>query len=208
MSLKIDSQALAAFFGTKSKLDALIQKYRDALEEHKSTINKAAPLTHPLIERIVREGDGTYEVIELPADPTVDYAAEERNRVKIEPTLEAALSFIDQQGAARQELYNRRWQRQEYGVTWNGYRFSGDLYTAMDLMAELRASMATGDVPVVTRTADGEYIELSKADMQQVLDAIVMLTRQTYQNERRLSEAIDAATTSAALKAVDLGSGW
>ena len=206
--LKIDSQAIVAFFGAREKLDKLIADYKAALEQHSHTINKPAPRTHALIERIVKESEGQYEVVEIEPPELVDYDEEIRKKVRIGEPLAAALTFQQSKGLRREELYRRRFQRQEYGVTWNGYRFSGDLYTVTDLIAEVRGSAATGDVPVLVRTADGEYVELRKSDMQQILDAIVLLTRQTYQNEKRLSELIDAAATDQALAQINLGSGW
>jgi hypothetical protein len=80
--------------------------------------------------------------------------------------------------------YNRQ-VREEQGVTWNGHQFKTDTKTCSSLLGTIQSVQAgTLSEPIGWRCADGEFVDLTLIQLQEVAGVVLAATEANFAAER------------------------
>lgn len=205
MTQLIERAAVDAVFGGAENLDAQIAGFQKALKAHAKSKGKPAPTAHGVVEVIVRNHDGKYQIVDPPKKEFEDVS---KNFVPTQPPPPPPeLTFEEQKQAKLSDLRDLRFNRQMEGVTYKGHPFNGDPLT---LNAFMSAILAAGDenFVVIWKDANGDFLGLERSDMVAAVKLIRELTQACFNNEYRLSKIINAAADPRALAKVNITAGW
>lgn len=149
-------------------------------------------------------GDPAVEGIVPAGDP---YPSEENPFVWIQQM--AVFNFLDHfKEQKKAELASRRWEAQIANyIMDDGTIFKTTPEDRLQLSALVQSMQSNGRLAADFKAASG-WLTASLAKLKYASDRITAYIEECFTNERRLSEAIDAATTIEELNAVDIQSGW
>lgn len=206
MTQLIERAAVEQVFGSKENLDAQIKEFKDALKAHSKSKNKPAPTAHGVVEVIVRQHNGKYDIVDPPKQEFVDVGA---NRQPVGQFYEEPSYTFGQLKEMRlSDLADLRYNRQMEGVSYKNHDFNGDPLTLNALMAALLGAEDEVNILVVWKDARGDFVELEKADMVAIVKLIRDLTQACFNNENRLTKLIKATNDERALSRVNITTGW
>jgi hypothetical protein len=206
MTQKIERAAVEAVFGSSAELDRQIADFAKALKTHAKTKNKPAPTAHGVVEVIVRNHAGKYEIVEPPVEHFEDVA---KNFVPTaEPPPPKRMTLEEFRTERLSELRDLRYNRQMDGVVYKNHPFNGDPLTLNAIMATLLAEEDAAGILVLWKDADGEFLELNRTDMVAIVKLIRDLTQACFNNENRLQKLVRAADNERSLGKINLTAGW
>lgn len=131
--------------GIDFDLAAAVQAHTAALEAHKFTVDIPAPVAHPLVEAIVKQG-GEFEVEQpepVPEPTIAEYAAE------------------------------KRWQREIGGIVVNGIAVHTDDRSKLMISGARLAAQNAPEFTTTWVAADGSVHELDAAAIIAISDAVL-----------------------------------
>lgn len=204
MTAQLSREFIEANGGQKA-LDDAIATFKKALKDHSKTVDVPAPTTNSVIERIVKQFDGEYEIIEPPAPeqapevemyPEVSLPEPEPVKLTLEETKEHKLN----------ELIRYRRNMVGAGVTYEGYIFWSD---AMSQNALMLARLTADDgFAVKWKAADGQYPILERDDIDKLLNLMRSHTQDCFNREERLSKKINAMRNVRHINEFDIRAEW
>ncbi len=108
----------------------------------------------------------------------------------------------------RQKLKARRDKSQFGGMLFNGIALQTDIDSQTKYVGAAVAAMLDNQYLVTWKTADGNFVELTAAQIIGVSQAVRAHVQATYDNEAAISEYITAAGDLNTLQQIDLELGW
>lgn len=201
----IEEEAVNVFFGGEEGLKTRVQHFQRALEYHSKTVDVPAPTEHPVVELIVRKFGGRFKVVPTPKpepEPEPEVIKEEVPPPPSPPTLDELKTELMEQ------VRSLRDNRIASGVDYKGHRFSGSPDAVQAMMATLMATEDQPNVLVRWKDKNWKYIELERMDFVVIIKLVRKLTQECFDNEYRLNQLIEKATSKARLNKVDPYSGW
>lgn len=169
-------------------LQAAVDDFAAALEAHKRTINRPAPVAHPVVETIVRQHDGSFSITMPPAPPV--------------------LTFAEKKAAKLAELADVRWQHETGGMVFNGYEVSTDVISQTKIIGAVVGVQIDPTATIKWKMADGEFVTLDAAALVALGSAIRAHVQACFDNEAALASLISVAADEADLDEIDLTAGW
>lgn len=170
-------------FGSVEALNEQIAAYTEALAKHATTVDVPAPTAHPLVERLVRQFGGKYEVAD---DPEV---------------VAKGLTFEQMRDAKLAEIAAFRWQAQNIGVPFNGNRVGSDSATLTTLVAY----MLTGKTePLNFKIGPTTFVELTRGNVQGLIIDIQGHVQSCFDRERELIGAVMKARSKKAIAEIEV----
>lgn len=150
------------------------------------------------------------KVVAPPGKILVDYAAEDDPETGL-PSLIGIFQDIpldDIKTEKKQYVSDRKWVEEGSGFTYLGLPFASDDRAQLKYMGIVMAAQMNPSYSVNFKAADGNFIDLSAAQAVGLAMAARAHVQHCFDNESRIKDLIDAATTFEELDAIDLESGW
>lgn len=208
-AIRIERAVLDAF-GGKDALDNRVEAFRKAIADHPFTVDVPAPTEHPFIEEIARftSAENPYTIVEPPEpepvpEPSISpVASDEPSVVDL-----AGMKFEDLRAYRIAQLKTSRQLSIALGRV--DFKKAVFLTNAGTVHALTLNALTLGENDVIRwRVASGEFIELSKADVLQLLNLIRAKIQNAFNKEARLSDEIRALRQRSDLMTYDPEKAW
>lgn len=124
----------------------------------------------------------------------------------VDPFLDLSLSVAKAQ--ARKALAAKRYEVETGGITVNGTPVKTDRETQSILTAARTRALEDGNFSVDWKVSNGVFVTLDAATIIAIANAVADHVQACFSNEKALDVLIAAAADVAAVRAVDLKSGW
>jgi hypothetical protein len=207
MTQLIERAAVEQVFGSTVNLDKQIAEFKDALKAHAKSKNTPAPTAHGVVEVIVRNHKGKYQVVEPQVQEFHD-VAKDWKPAEVQRSAPIELTFEQEKEQRLSDLSDLRHTRQMEGIQYKGRPFAGDPLTLNALMAAFVSSQDEVNVVLNWKDADGGFLEIEKPDIVALIKAVRELTQACFNNEARLSRMLKAVGDSRSLQKVNITTGW
>ena len=160
----------------------------------------------PLTSTVRRDADGAF--VPTDAETTHSLAYREWLSVGNAPTPLPALTLAEAKSKKLAALGERRWRAETAGTLVNGMTLPTDEKTQSKLTAAVVACVLDNDYAVNWKLADGSFRLFDHATLIAVAQGVRAHVQSCFDREAQLVSAIDGASDSAALAAVDIETGW
>jgi hypothetical protein len=194
--LKIEQAAVLALSETVEDFDAAVQAFVKQIRAHSKTINVPRPTAHPVLELIVLQHGGEYEIT---------YPIAEAAPL---PEPEPKQTFADRKLERYAELARHRYNAELAGIEYGGVKFGCDAESLIILSNALAAAGDNEHYIFNWKVGPGDYRQLKQPALVEILAMVRARVQWLFDHEYELAQEIKAARGFEALLAVDIEKGW
>ncbi|GLQ09252.1 hypothetical protein GCM10007913_11840 [Devosia yakushimensis] len=194
--MPIVSRQVIAEFGSAEAFANAVSGFAQALENHKLTEDVPAPTAPWIVELIVRNHGGEYEIEPIPPGE--------------EPVEEPAPPTLEELRAIKlAELANWRFIVETAGVEIGGVLVRTDRQTSAIITAAYVKALQNPDYVVANwKVADGVFVTLDAATIFVIAEAVSTHVQRSFDHEAYLTGLLLTASSIEAINAIDLAAGW